>query len=147
MVLDHLTIAVKDLEKSKRMFTRLFQAEFIKEVILPAQNAKAAYYLVGNEMIVGLESPLSEKGDIYKYLNRKGEGIHHLAFSVNNLYRLQKELQEDGVELIAYSEKQGVKKEIFTHPKSFMGLLLQLMEWEEPYRSSLEKRLESLGEA
>jgi methylmalonyl-CoA/ethylmalonyl-CoA epimerase len=144
MVLDHITIAVEDLEKSKALFERMFPHKLIKEITLPRQNARAAFYLVG-ETIVGLESPLSEEGDIYKFLKRKGEGIHHLAFNVNDLDFLQEELKEQ-VQLIGYSVKTGVRKEIFTHPKSLMGLLLQLMEWEEPYKSSLEKRLEILGE-
>lgn len=142
--LDHVTIAVKDLEKSKQLFKTLMNGEFIKEVTLPQQNAKAAYYLVGDVMI-GLESPLSEEGDIYNFLNKKGEGIHHLAFAADQLDTVRQQLSDNDVRIIAESEKPGVRREFFTHPKSFMGLLIQLMEWEDPYKSSLEKRIEILG--
>jgi methylmalonyl-CoA/ethylmalonyl-CoA epimerase len=143
--LDHVTIAVRDLDKSKQLFEGLLGGQFIKQVKLTQQNAEAAYYLIG-DTIIGLEAPLSDEGDIYQFLQRKGEGIHHLAFAVEDLSREEQQLKESDVRIIAHSDKTGVRREFFTHPKSFMGLLVQLMEWEAPYKSSLEKRIEILGE-
>lgn len=144
-VLDHITIAVRDLQKSRQLFENLLNGELIKEATLPEQNAVAAYYRVGDVMI-GLEAPMSEEGDLYNFLQKKGEGIHHLAFHVENLGLLEADLREHDIKLIAFSEKTGLKKEFFTHPKSSLGLLLQFMEWEEPYKSSLQKRMDTVGE-
>jgi methylmalonyl-CoA/ethylmalonyl-CoA epimerase len=143
--LDHVTIAVRDLEKSKQLFQGLFGGQFIKQVKLPQQNAEAAYYLINN-IVIGLEAPLSDEGDIYQFLQKKGEGIHHLAFAVENIDTVERQLKDSDVRIIAHSDKLGVRRECFTHPKSFMGLLVQLMEWEDPYKSSLQKRIEILGE-
>ncbi|MDQ1002217.1 methylmalonyl-CoA/ethylmalonyl-CoA epimerase [Neobacillus niacini] len=142
---DHITIAVKDLPKAKQLFTMLFNGEFIKEIELEEQNARAAYYL-WNDIVIGLETPLSDSGDIYRFLERKGEGVHHIALNTNKLSSISDELTELGVKIIGEQEKDRVKREAFTHPKTSLGVLLQLMEWEEPYKSSLEKRLEILGE-
>lgn len=144
-MLDHITIAVRDLHKSKQVFESVFKAEFIKNVELTEQNAVASYYRLGNVMI-GLEAPLTEAGEIYNFLQKKGEGIHHLAFNVENLAQLETDLQAHDIKLIAHSEKNGVKREFFTHPRNSLGLLLQLMEWEEPYKNSFEERMKTVGE-
>jgi methylmalonyl-CoA/ethylmalonyl-CoA epimerase len=143
--IDHLVIAVKDLEKSKNLFSTILKGKFIKELALPFQNVRAAYYSFG-ELIIGLETPLSNEGEVYKFLERKGEGIHHIAFQTNALEELQQTLSENEIHIIGYGEEEGIKKEFFTHPKSSLGVLLQLIEWEEPYKESFRKRLEILGE-
>lgn len=142
---DHISIAVNDLEKGKNFFSRILKEKFIKEVKLPQQNAKAAYYLL-NDIIIGLETPLSDSGDIHKFLEKKGEGIHHIAFNTDHLSELRTELNKEGIKVIAEQEKIGVKREFFTHPKSSFGVLLQLTEWDVPYKGSLQKRVETLAE-
>ena len=134
-----------DLEKSKNLFSTILKGKFIKEVDLPEQNVRAAYYSFG-ELIIGLETPLSDDGDVFRFLKRKGEGIHHIAFQTDELEELQNKLSENEIKTIGYGEKEGIKKELFTHPKSSLGVLLQLIEWEEPYKTSYQKRLEILGE-
>jgi methylmalonyl-CoA/ethylmalonyl-CoA epimerase len=145
MKIDHVVIAVRDLEKSKRLFSNILEGNFIKELDLPEHNARAAYYLFG-EIIIGLETPLSDKGDLYNFLERKGEGIHHIAFQTDGVHTLRQKLIENEVKIVGNQENDGIKKEFFTHPKSSLGILLQLIEWEEPYNNSLNKRLELLGE-
>lgn len=142
---DHMVLAVKDLEKGKQFLSSILNGKFIKEMDLPEQNARAAYFLLG-EVIIGLETPLSEKGDIYRFLNKKGEGLHHIALKVDDLEELHSKLQENEVKVIGYKQEHGVKKEFFTHPKSSLGLLLQLIEWEQPFKDSLDKRIEILGD-
>lgn len=142
---DHITIAVRDLEKAKKVFSTLFKGTFIKEIDLPEQNARAAYYL-WNEVVIGLETPLSASGDIHRFLEKKGEGIHHIALNTDNLASISEELTSLGVKVIGEQQKENVNKELFTHPKTSLGILLQLMEWEEPYKSSLQEKLTILGE-
>jgi methylmalonyl-CoA/ethylmalonyl-CoA epimerase len=142
---DHITVAVRDLPKAKELFTTLFKSTFLKEVVLPEQNAQAAYYL-WNDIVIGLETPLSDSGDIYRFLKSKGEGIHHIALNTHELDAVSEELSKQGVKVIGEQKKEKLKKEIFTHPKTSLGILVQLMEWDEPYNNSLEKRLETLGE-
>jgi hypothetical protein len=79
-------------------------------------------------------------------LQRKGEGIHHMAYNVANLAEVKARLLSENVVIIGESLRPGYRKELFVHPKSYLGTLMQLMEWEDPYKSSLHKRLETLGE-
>ncbi|GLB60562.1 VOC family protein [Cytobacillus sp. NCCP-133] len=143
--IDHIVFAVKDLEKSKQLFSAIFKGKFIKELDLPEQNARAAYFLLG-EVIIGFETPLSSEGDLYKFLEKKGEGLHHIALKIKGYEELHNSLLKNEVNMIGSKESHGVKKEFFTHPKSSLGLLLQLIEWEQPYKDSLEKRIEILGD-
>jgi methylmalonyl-CoA epimerase len=142
--IDHIVIAVKDLEKSKQVFSAVLKGEFLKETVLPEQNARAAYFLVGG-IVIGLEAPLSEKGDIHNFLERRGEGLHHIAFNIDGIDDLHSRLLDSEVKVAGFKECHGLRKELFTHPKSSFGLLLQLMEWEQPFKESLEKRIETLG--
>ncbi|WP_026581786.1 VOC family protein [Bacillus sp. J33] len=142
--IDHIVIAVKDLEKSKQLFSAIFKGKFLKEAVLPEQNARAAYFLVG-DIVIGLEAPLSEKGDIHNFIERRGEGIHHIAFNIDEIDHLHSHLLDRGVKIVGFENSHGVRKDLFTHPKSSFGLLMQLIEWEQPYKESLEKRIETLG--
>lgn len=142
--IDHIVFAVKDLENSKALLSNVLKAKFIKEFDLPEQNAKAAYFLLG-ELIIGLETPLSDEGEIYRFINRKGEGLHHIALKIETSSDVHNQLEENGVKVIGLKEECGVKKEFFTHPKSSLGVLVQMIEWEQPFKDSLEKRIEILG--
>jgi methylmalonyl-CoA/ethylmalonyl-CoA epimerase len=137
---DHVAIAVHDLEDAKKRFEAVFEAKFIKEVVMKKLAVRAAYYLLG-ETLVGLETPIGD-GDMKNYLEKRGEGIHHVGLSVTNLQETEKELREKGFRLIGPEVKEGVRTDLFVHPKSFFNVLLQVIEWEEPYRSSLEARIE-----
>ncbi|CAM3580628.1 VOC family protein [Cytobacillus oceanisediminis] len=141
--IDHIVIAVKDLEKSKQLFSTILKGEFLKEMVLPEQNARAAYFLVGG-IVIGLETPLSEKGDIHNFLERRGEGLHHIAFNIDEIDDLHSRLLDSEVKVAGFKKSHGLRKELFTHPKSSFGLLLQLIEWEQPFKESLEKRIETL---
>jgi methylmalonyl-CoA/ethylmalonyl-CoA epimerase len=145
MVLDHVTIAVKDIERSSVLFNLLFQEKLLKRIELHEQRAEAVFYLVG-EVVVGLETSNDPNSDIYKFLQRKGEGLHHLGYNVSDLTEVKKKLLSENVTIITQTVKPGYKKELFVHPKDYLGTLLQLMEWEEPYRSSLQKRIDILGD-
>jgi methylmalonyl-CoA/ethylmalonyl-CoA epimerase len=143
--IDHVSIAVKDLEKAKRFISNVLLGTYIKEVELHKQNAKAVYFLI-NDIVIGIEAPLSKDSPIHTHIEKKGEGIHHIAFNVSELGQLRKELEEEGVRIVGEQDIKGVRDEFFTHPKSSLGLLIQLMKWKEPYGGSLQKRLEHLGE-
>ena len=137
--LDHVTIAVKDLEDAKKRFEALFGGSPFKEVVMENLAVQAAFYLVG-ETLIGLETPIGD-GDMKKFLEKRGEGIHHVGLSVSNLKETEKELRDQGFSLIGPEVKDGVRTDLFVHPKSFFNILLQVIEWEEPYRSSLEDRI------
>lgn len=137
---DHVAIAVKDLEEAKKRFETLFGVTLLKEVVMDDLSVRAAYFLLG-DTIIGLETPTGD-GDMKRFLEKRGEGIHHVGISVTNLKETEKELQDKGFYLIGPEVKEGVRTDLFVHPKSFFNILLQVIEWEEPYQSSLEKRLE-----
>ena len=136
---DHVAIAVKDLDEAKKKFEAMFGGELIKEVVMDKLAVKAAFYLLG-ETLVGLETPIGD-GDMQKFLEKRGEGIHHLAISVTNLKETESELREKGFRLIGPEVKEGVRTDLFVHPKSFFNIMLQVIEWEEPFRSSHQDRV------
>jgi methylmalonyl-CoA/ethylmalonyl-CoA epimerase len=143
--LDHITMAVQDNQNAVEKFTDVFGGSFLKEVTLAKHGAQASYLNI-NHVFVGLESSIQENSDINKFLSRKGEGIHHIAFSVENIQDVERKLREKGMKLIGPEVHEGIKTDLFIHPKSCFGVLIQLTEWEEPYKSSFEKRAEVLGE-
>jgi methylmalonyl-CoA/ethylmalonyl-CoA epimerase len=136
---DHVAIAVKDLDEAKERFEALFGGEPIREMVMEKLAVKAAYYLLG-KTLVGLETPIGD-GDIQRFLEKHGEGIHHLGLAVTNLNETEQELRNKGFRLIGPEVKDGVRTDLFVHPKSFFNILLQVIEWEEPYRSSLDERI------
>ncbi|WP_413299867.1 VOC family protein [Bacillus sp. 1P10SD] len=143
--LDHVTMAVQNNQRAAEKFTDVFGGNFLKEVSLDSLGAKASYLSIG-KVVVGMESPTKVNSDIDKFLKRKGEGIHHIAFSVEDIQDVECKLCEKGLKLIGPEVVEGVKTDLFIHPKSCFGVLVQLTEWEEPYKSSFEKRAEILGE-
>jgi methylmalonyl-CoA/ethylmalonyl-CoA epimerase len=143
--LDHITMAVQNNQASVEKFTDVFGGSFLKEVSLATHGAQASYLNI-RQVVIGLESSTEENSDIDKFLKRKGEGIHHIAFSVEDIQEVECKLRDKGLKLIGPEVQKGIKTELFIHPKSCFGVLIQLTEWEEPYKSSFEKRAEILGE-
>ncbi|EKN66969.1 methylmalonyl-CoA epimerase [Neobacillus bataviensis LMG 21833] len=143
--LDHITMGVLDYQAAANKFTNVFGGSFLKEVSLDSLGAMASYLSFG-QVVVGMESPTRENSDIDRFIKRKGEGLHHIAFSVEDIQGVEHQLREKGLRLIGPEVEEGVKTDLFIHPKSCFGVLVQLTEWEEPYKSSFEKRVEILGE-
>ena len=127
--IDHIGVAVNSLEESLHIFKDILGMKCSGEEEVKEQNVKVAFLPVGESEIELLEST-SPDGNIAKYIEKKGEGIHHIAFEVEDLDVMLKNLQEKGVRLIDKEPRYGAggARIAFLHPKSTNGILVELCE-------------------
>ena len=125
--IEHLGIAVENLEEAIKYYEQVLgmKCYSVEEVI--DQKVKTAFFLVGNTKIELLEST-SPDGPIGKFIAKKGQGIHHIAFAVDDTNESLKTAEERGVTLIDKTSRRGAEGlEIgFLHPKSTLGVLTEL---------------------
>lgn len=127
MKLEHVGIAVKDIEKSNDLFTLLFGQSPYKVESVESESVKTSFFMAGETKIELLEAS-SENSAIAKFIEKKGEGIHHLAFEVADIEQEMVRLKSQGFELINALPKDGAdnKRIFFLHPKSTNGVLIEL---------------------
>lgn len=127
--IDHIGVAVKSVENSLHIFKDILGMKCSGEEVVKEQNVKVAFLLIGESEIELLEST-SPDGNIARYIEKKGEGIHHIAFEVDNLDSILKNLQLEGVQLIDKEPRYGAggARIAFLHPKSTNGILVELCE-------------------
>ncbi len=127
--IDHIGVAVNNLEESLHIFKDVLGMKCSGEEEVKEQNVKVAFLPVGESEIELLEST-SPDGNIAKYIEKKGEGIHHIAFEVEDLDVMLKNLQKKGVRLIDKEPRYGAggARIAFLHPKSTNGILVELCE-------------------
>lgn len=126
MKIDHIGIAVQSLEEAALPYKMLgLELTHVEEV--PEQGVKVAMLPVGESKIELLE-PLSSESPIAKFLEKKGSGVHHIAFSVEDIEGELKRLQKEGLRLIDEQPRQGAHgaQIAFLHPKSTHGVLVEL---------------------
>lgn len=125
----HIGIAVSNIKKVLPFYTDTLglHLEGIEEV--DAEKVKVAFLKIGESRIELLE-PLDKQSPIKKFLEKKGEGIHHIALEVGNIEDRLKQLKEDGVQLINEQPKHGAGNNLiaFIHPKSANGVLYEMCE-------------------
>jgi len=125
--IEHIGIAVENLEDAIKYYEGVLgmKCYSIEEVV--DQKVKTAFFLVGNTKIELLEST-SPDGPIGKFIEKKGQGIHHIAFAVNNTTDALKQAEERGVTLIDKVSRKGAEglNIGFLHPKSTLGVLTEL---------------------
>ena len=124
---DHIGIAVKDLPASTNLFEKLMNVKSYKIEMIESQNITTVFLKSGETKIELLHSD-DENNIIQKFIKNKGEGLHHIAFEVENIYyELQRLKQEDFVILNEEPQKGADNKLIcFIHPKSTNGVLIEL---------------------
>ena len=127
--LDHIGIAVNSIEEIKSFFQQVFNLSPVFEEIVPEQKVKVVGFLIGDSKLEFLE-PTSTDSPVAKFLDKKGQGIHHLAVEVKNIDQILKRMKSKHIQLIDEEAKIGVagKKIAFIHPKSTFGVLLELTE-------------------
>ena len=125
--LEHIGIAVKDLEKSNQLFEKLLGAEKYKEEEVRSENVKTSFFRVGESKVELLEATAPESA-IAKYVEKRGEGIHHVAFEVDDIYAEMERLRRQGFQLLNAEPKRGADNKLvcFLHPKSANGVLVEL---------------------
>ena len=127
--IDHLGIAVNSIEEAKKLFHDILGLTFEGTETVQEQKVTTAFFPVGDSEVELLESTAPD-GPIAKYLEKRGEGIQHIAFRVDNLEEALAELKEKGIRLIDEKPRQGAggAKIAFLHPKSTHGVLIELSE-------------------
>ena len=125
--LSHVGVAVKNLEESKKIFSRLFQIENIETETVSDQKVKLAFFHVG-EASVELTESTAPDSPISKFLERRGEGVHHLSFEVDDIRAELARLKKEGFQLIDEEPRKGAGGYwiAFLHPKSTNGVLVEI---------------------
>jgi len=124
---EHIGIAVKDLTNANALFAKLFNQEHYKVEQVESEGVSTSFFKVGETKIELLQA-LHPESPIAKFIEKRGEGIHHIAFEVEDIQSEMKRLQDEGFELIHTEAKDGAdnKKICFLHPKSTNGVLIEL---------------------
>jgi methylmalonyl-CoA/ethylmalonyl-CoA epimerase len=125
--IEHIGIAVKNLEDSIRLYEKVFGLKCYNIEEVKNQKVKTAFFKVGQTKIELLESTDPE-GPIAKFIERRGEGIHHIAFAVDNIAVQLKHAEKEGVKLIDSNPRKGAEglDIAFLHPTSTGGVLIEL---------------------
>lgn len=125
--IEHIGIAVKDIEKSNSLFTSLFGEPPYKTEEVESEGVRTSFFKTGPNKIELLEATRNDS-PIAKFLKKKGEGIHHIAFAVENIEEKVKELKKEGFVVLNEIPKKGAdnKLVVFLHPKSTNGVLIEL---------------------
>lgn len=127
--IEHIGIAVKDLDESVKYYEDILGLKCYAVEEVKDQKVKTAFFMLGQTKIELLESTDPE-GPIGKYIEKKGEGIHHLAFAVEGIENALEELKTKGVQLVDQQPRKGAEglDIAFLHPKSTRGILTELCE-------------------
>jgi methylmalonyl-CoA/ethylmalonyl-CoA epimerase len=124
---EHIGIAVKDFSVSIPLFEKLLNTNCYKTETVESENVNTAFFKQGETKIELLESQ-TEDGVIAKFIEKKGEGIHHIAFDVEDIMAEMKRLQDEGFVLLNEKPKMGADNKLvcFLHPKGTNGVLIEL---------------------
>lgn len=127
--IDHIGIAVNDLESAMKFYRDTLQLEFKGVEVVEEQKVKVAFFPVGESKLELLE-PTTGDSAVRKFIDKRGQGVHHLAFRVENLEEKLAALKEQGVALIDEKPRYGAggAKIAFIHPKAAGGVLIELCE-------------------
>jgi len=124
---EHIGIAVKDFAISIPLFEKLLNTPCYKKEEVESEKVNTAFFQQGETKIELLESAEAD-GVIAKYIEKKGEGIHHIAFEVADIYQEMERMKKEGFVLLNEQPKQGADHKLvcFLHPKSTNGVLIEL---------------------
>lgn len=124
---EHIGIAVKSLEISIPLFAKLLNTECYKTEMVETEQVKTAFFRQGESKIELLES-IDADGVIARFIEKKGEGMHHIAFDVEDIVAEMKRLKAEGFVLLNEQPKNGADNKLvcFLHPKSTNGVLIEL---------------------
>lgn len=125
--IEHLGIAVNNIEASAKIYEALLGAACYKMEEVVSEGVKTAFYQIGESKIELLEAT-NENSPIAKFIAKKGQGVHHIAFDVTDIYAEIERLKKEGFELINEMPKPGADNKIiaFLHPKTTDGILVEL---------------------
>lgn len=125
--IEHIGIAVKNLEKSNELFASLFGKQHYKMEEVASEGVKTSFFKSGPNKIELLQATNSES-PIAKFIAKKGEGIHHIAFAVSDIVSEIERLKKEGFIVLNETPKKGADNKLvaFLHPKTTNGVLIEL---------------------
>ena len=125
--IEHIGIAVKNLEKSNLLFKQLLGSPHYKIEEVVSEGVKTSFFKSGPNKIELLEATKKES-PIAKFIEKKGEGVHHIAFVVDDILAEVKRLKKEGFTILNETPKKGAdnKLVVFLHPKATNGVLIEL---------------------
>lgn len=125
--IEHIGIAVKDLEKSNDLYAKLLGKKHYKIEEVVSENVMTSFFKVGPNKIELLEAT-DPSSPIARFIEKRGEGIHHLAFEVKDIVEEMERLAAEGFVLLNKEPKKGADNKLvcFVHPKSANGVLIEL---------------------
>lgn len=139
--IEHIGIAVKDLEASNQLYKKLLGTAHYKEEEVPSEGVKTSFFKVGPNKVELLES-MDKNGPIAKFIEKKGEGVHHIAFAVDDIESEITRLAAEGFTILNKTPKKGADNKLvaFVHPKSCNGVLIELCQEVPPQPTPKGKR-------
>ena len=143
--IDHIAVAVKDVDAGIARYQTILGAELVEkaELSIMGNRMSAAYLKVGDGLIV-LDGAVEPDGFIAKFIERRGEGLHHVGIVVDDLDGYVGELEAAGVR-IAHRESLGpLRREILLSPRDLCGVVVQVIEWKEGDAPTPEERIARL---
>ncbi|NND34807.1 MAG: methylmalonyl-CoA epimerase [Saprospiraceae bacterium] len=125
--LDHIGVAVLDLDQATARYSRLHPVEILGDEEVPSQEVRVRFLQL-DEMKIELLEATSTDSPVARFISKRGEGLHHIAFRVKDIYQQMERLKSEGFELIQKSPIQGAFKKLifFIHPKSMGGTLVEI---------------------
>jgi methylmalonyl-CoA/ethylmalonyl-CoA epimerase len=131
--LDHIGIAVEKLDEALQIYQKTLGLKLEKIRVVKDQKVRLAFLLAGETKIELLE-PTATESAVARFIEKKGEGIHHIALKVTNIEGFLKQLKEKGIALVDEKPRVGAEggKIAFLHPKSLKNVLIELCEEQSP---------------
>lgn len=125
--IEHIGIAVKNLNESNKLFSKLFEGNSYKTEEVESEGVRVSFFKVGDNKIELLEA-INENSPIAKFINKNGEGVHHIAFDVTDINYEIERLKKEGFLVLSDKPKKGAdnKLVVFLYPKDTGGVLIEL---------------------
>lgn len=125
--IEHIGIAVKDIESANAIYAKLLGAEPYKQELVESERVQTSFFKVGDNKIELLVD-VQDGETINKFIAKRGEGIHHIAFDVADIYAEMQRLKDEGFTLLSEQPKRGADNKLicFVHPKNANGVLIEL---------------------
>lgn len=127
--IDHIGIAVTNIEEQINFYKNILNLEFEKIEVITSENVKACFFKIG-EVHIELLEPTSDESPIKKFIDKKGQGIHHISYKTDNIAKEIENLKDNNITLLNETPKTGAggKKICFIHPKSTFSVLTEICE-------------------
>ena len=125
--IEHIGIAVNDIEHSKKIFSKVLGKDCYKTEIVKSEQVTTSFFLIG-ESKIELISPIKNNGPISKFLKKNRQGMHHIAIEVNDIKKEMKRISSEGIRLLNDIPKLGANNKLicFLNPKDTSGVLIEL---------------------